>query len=148
MSLFTQAELARIVGVSGPQISDLVRRDVIDIKRGRQQSIIDYCAHLREKAAGRSGGGEHDLTEERARLAHHQANIAALDEQVKKKALIPFDVVVERWQEISANVRAKLISIPPQMAARCANSSKDEVERAAKDLIYQALNELARDVEY
>jgi tRNA1(Val) A37 N6-methylase TrmN6 len=97
-----------------------------------------------------SRGAAHVLfvEQDRAALDAIRANIAALDEQVKKKALIPFDVVVDRWQGISANVRAKLLSIPPQMAARCANSSKDEVERAAKDLIYQALNELARDVEY
>jgi len=148
MNRVTQADFGKAVGISGPMVSDLVKRGIIDLKRGMDQSILDYCANLREKAAGRSGNGEYDLTDERARLAHHQANIAALDEEVKKKTLIPYDVVVARWQEITATIRAKLLSLPPQMAATCAQSSKDEVEKESKRLVYQALNELVEDIDY
>jgi len=88
-------------------------------------------------------GGDYDLTIEKARLAHHQANLAALDEEVKKKNLIPAEVVLERWQTIAANVRARLLSMPSQLAANCANASRDEVQKKANELVRMALEELA-----
>ena len=148
MSKITQGTFGATVGISTPAVSDLAKRGIINLSRGLEQSVLDYCAHLREKAAGRSGGGEFDLTEERARLAHHQANIAALDEKVKEKTLIPADVVVDRWQQIAANVRARLLALPPQLGATCANLGTADVERKANDLIRQALEELAGEPEY
>ena len=144
----THAEFAIAVGVSRPDVSDLVKRKIIDLTKGMDQAIIDYCSHLREKAAGRSGGGKYDLTEERARLAHHQANIASLDEKVKEKTLIPADVVVSRWQDILTNVRAKMLSIPTQLAATCADSPRKTVEAKATQLVKTALDELSDSVEY
>lgn len=148
MTRATQGQLGAAVGISTPAVSDLVRRGVLDLSKGLEKSIIDYCAHLREKAAGRSGGGEYDLTEERARLAHHQANIAALDEKIKEKHLIPVDVVVARWQDILTNVRARLLSIPTQLAATCADEPRTVVEKKANELIKTALEELSTNVDY
>jgi len=85
---------------------------------------------------------------ERARLLHHQANIAALDEAVKQKKLIPADVVLDRWDQIGGNVRAKLLSLPTQLAATCAGLPRDEIEEKAADLIRQALDDLSTDPDY
>lgn len=148
MTRATQGQLGAAVGISTPAVSDLVRRGVLDLSKGLDKSILDYCAHLREKAAGRSGGGEYDLTEERARLAHHQANIAALDEKIKEKHLIPVDVVVARWQDILTNVRARLLSIPTQLAATCAEAPRIVVEKKANELVKTALEELSANVDY
>ena len=148
MSKVTQSVFANTIGVSVPAVSDMVKRGIVDLSKGLDRAIIDYCSHLREKAAGRSGGGEYDLTEERARLAHHQANIAALDEKVKDKTLIPADVVVSRWQDILTNVRAKMLSIPTQLAATCADSPRKTVETKATQLVKTALDELSESVEY
>lgn len=90
----------------------------------------------------------YETDKERARLLHHQANIAALDEKVKERQLIPADLVLTRWQDIAATVRAKLLSIPSQLAATCADSPREDVERKAAALVRQALEELATDVEY
>ena len=148
MSRLTQNAFGATVGISAPAVSDLVKRNILDLRRGVDQSILDYCAHIREKAAGRSGAGDFDLTEERARLAHHQANIAALDEKVKEKHLIPSEVVLSRWVDIAANVRARLLSIPPQLAATCVNLPREEIEKRAVDLIRTALEELANEPQY
>jgi phage terminase Nu1 subunit (DNA packaging protein) len=85
----------------------------------------------------------YDLEEERARLSHHQANLAALDEEVKKKNLIPADVVLERWQTVIANVRARLLSIPSQLAATCENAPRQQIEDKASDMVRLALEELS-----
>lgn len=148
MNKVTHAAFAIAVGVSRQDVSGIVKRGIVDLSKGMDKSIIDYCSHLREKAAGRSGGGEYDLTEERARLAHHQANIAALDEKVKEKTLIPADIVVTRWQDILTNVRAKVLSIPTQLAATCAESPRQVVEKKATQLVKTALDELSDSVEY
>lgn len=139
----THVEFSIAVGVSRPAVSDLVKRGIVDLTKGMDQAIIDYCSHLREKAADRRGGGEYGLTEERARLAHHQANIAALDEKVKEKNLIPSDIVATRWQNIVANVRAKFLSIPIQLAATCAESPRQLVEKRATQVVKTALDELS-----
>lgn len=88
-------------------------------------------------------GSVYDTDKERARLLHHQANIAALDEKVKERSLIPADVVLANWQDIAANVRARLLAIPTQLAATCANAPREEVEAKASTLVRQALEELA-----
>jgi len=90
----------------------------------------------------------YDLTAERARLAHHQANISALDEATKNRELLPFDVVVERWQMILMNVRQKCLAMPSSLAAVCANSSKAEVQTQAEKLIRAMLTDLAADTDY
>ncbi len=148
MPRLTLADFGRAVGLSRGHVSDLQKRNIVDLRKGMDQSIIDYCAHLREKAAGRSGGGDYDLTEERARLAFHQANIASLDEQVKAKKLIPFDVVVERWQHVLTNFRAKALSLPSSLAAVAAHAPKEDVHKAAEKLIKEMLEELAVDIDY
>ena len=148
MPRLTQSDFGETVGISGPAVSDLVKRNIIDLKKGKERSIVDYCAHLREKAAGRSGLGDFDLTEERARLSHHQANIAALDEAVKEKTLIPAEVVASEWQHIFGNIRARLLSVPTSLAASCAHATREQVQEKAQELIKQALEELVEVVEY
>lgn len=105
---------------------------------------VAYLRRLREKAAGRSSDGEFDLTTERARLAHHQANIAALDEDVKRKTLIPADLVKQKWQDMQASARAKLLSLPTKVAASCVGLPEIQIEATARGIVNEALDELAR----
>ena len=93
-------------------------------------------------------GGAYKTEVERARLLYHQANIAALDEQVKEKTLLPAEMVLARWQDIAANVRARLLSIPPQLATTCVNQPREEIEEKATALIRHVLEELASGTEY
>lgn len=86
----------------------------------------------------------YDLTAERARLAHHQANIAALDEDVKRKTLIPAEQVKSKWQDMQAAARARLLALPTRVAASCVGRDEIEIEREARDIVNQALEELAR----
>lgn len=108
--------------------------------------VTPYCAHLREQAAGRASSeeGEYDLVAERARLAHHQANIAALDEDVKRKTLIPAEQVKAKWQDMKASARARLLALPTRVAASCVGREEVEIERMAREIVNQALDEMAR----
>lgn len=107
--------------------------------------VRPYCAHMREIAAGRSSEKcEFDLTAERARLSHHQANIAALDEEVKKKTLIPAEHVKARWSDMLAAFRARMLALPSRMASSCVGMTEAQIEREVRDGISLALDELTR----
>lgn len=119
----------------------------IDPEPGSKRAMLYWTVDALPRLYDREGS-VYDTDKERARLLHHQANIAALDEKVKEKSLIPADVVLSRWQDIAANVRARLLSIPSQLAATCANQDRDKVEDKAASLIRQALEDLASEPEY
>lgn len=141
-----QARLAALIGISQQGVSDLVNRGVLPRGGSAGVWLLAYTARLREQAAGRIGGGEgvHDLTEERARLAHHQANLAAMDEEVKRKNLIPVEVVTAEWCNQAANIRAKLLNLPGRGAVAVAGmGTVQEIEKELRTLVYDALRELA-----
>jgi len=90
--------------------------------------------------------GAFDLEQERARLAHHQANNEALKEEVAKKNLIPAEEVLNNWINLVARFKAKMLAIPSKSAHRCAQSTDHhEIESVLKSAITEALNELGND---
>ena len=142
--------ISQLAELTGMDRRTVVRR-LVDLPKevnGRSHSYESKTALPILYGHGKKDDESYDLTEERARLAHHQANIAALDEQVKEKTLIPAEVVKDAWQSIFANVRARVLSIPTTLAASCANASRDDVENKASELVRQALEELVNDVDY
>ncbi len=57
------------------------------------------------------------------------------------------ELVIEGWQGLLANARAKLLALPPKVAAQVLGmESYVEVEHVIRDIIYEALDELAGDV--
>ena len=85
-----------------------------------------------------------DLGEERARLTHHQANIAELDESVKRGELIPAEVVERVWSDMIASFRAKILSIPTKAAHQFISlTSITEIQDALKEHHNEALLELS-----
>ena len=148
MARTKQLDFAAAVGLTVPTVSKLNKLGIVDMEKSLAENIIAYCSHLREKAAGRSGGGKYDLTEERARLAHHQANIAALDEKVKRGLLIPSEIVLDTWAAMLNNMRARLLATPTVLAATCVNANREQIEDRSSELIRQALEELKDDSSY
>lgn len=71
-STTTQAEFGAIVGIGQPAVSDLLSRGVIRPGNTAGQWLIDYCAHLREQAAGRGADGE---------LAHQRSEFARVSRE-------------------------------------------------------------------
>jgi len=90
-----------------------------------------------------SEGGELDPQKERARLTHHQANIAALEEKELEGELVRRSSVVAEVSDAIANCRAKLLSLPSKMASVVAGmSSVADIRGALQDNIHEALDEL------
>lgn len=87
---------------------------------------------------------DYDYDTEKARLTHHQANIASLEEEIKRKNLLPADVVQSHWESLAANTRGKLLNIPGRLAnSVMGTETVQEAERAAMELVREALEELS-----
>ena len=87
---------------------------------------------------------EYDLSKERARLAHHQANITQLESQVLKGELNPADEVLSQWEKMVSGFRAKMLAMPTKTSHLLVNVQEfDEVESILKSHIYEALKELS-----
>lgn len=141
----TLKEFGDMVGVSVRTATDLRARGIIPKEcEYLHEMVKPYVSHLRETAAGRAGDGEFDLTAERARLAHHQANIAALDEEVKRKTLIPAELVKSKWADLVSSFRAKMLSLPTKIAGACVGRDEVQIESESRQIVNQALEELSR----
>ena len=87
---------------------------------------------------------DYDYDTEKARLTHHQANIAELEEQVKRKNLLPADVVQTHWETMVANMRARLLNLPGRLAGSVMGvSTTQDAEREAMKIIREALEEIS-----
>ena len=88
-------------------------------------------------------GTAYDYEAERARLTHHQANNAALDEAKKRGELIPAEDVAREWTDMISRARAKLLGLPPRLAAHAMTcATVREAEEFARAEVYAALSEL------
>ena len=88
---------------------------------------------------------EADYNLARARRETALASLAELDLQVRRGELIPADAVQTHWEQMAANTRGKLLSIPGRLAASVMGcSTLQEAERAAMDLVREALTELSQ----
>lgn len=87
--------------------------------------------------------GKLDPNKERARLTHHQANIAALDEKEKSGELVRRSDVVAEVSEAVANCRAKLLTLPNKLATVVIGmQDTQEVRGALQAGVHEALDEL------
>jgi len=86
-----------------------------------------------------------DYDVEKARLTHHQANIAGLEEEIKRKNLIPADAVQTHWESMIGNMRGKLLNLPGRLASKVVGTDTlQDAEREAMLLIREALEEVAK----
>lgn len=142
--------------ISLSQISELVGSDRRTIKKrlGDYEPLIDGRAHLYESTEvlclnadptnDRPTEGEiFDLTDERARLAHHQANKTALEEDTLRGTLMPAELVRETWINLVVSFRAKMLGLPTKAAPLIIGVELvREVEGILSDIVYDALTEL------
>ena len=88
-------------------------------------------------------GAALDGQKERARLTHHQANIAELDEDTKRGDLVDREAVILEVSEAVANMRAKLLNLPHKVApVIVAVDDLHEVKAVIEAAVHEALTEL------
>ena len=136
----TQRALAVHLVLSVSRIRQLQYAGVIKKDASLDCARLAYIRWLRERISSKSNS---DINNERARLVHHQANLAALEEETRRSKLIPADEINSEWAEMTSIMRAKITTIPKQVAAvGCGITDYNEMEALVKDLVYEALDEL------
>jgi hypothetical protein len=82
----------------------------------------------------------------RAKKTIHEAKLAEYMEKSRAGELIEVDAVRDEWQQILANVRAKLLALPTKLAAQAMGASTlAEMEALLAQGVSEALQELAAD---
>jgi len=81
-------------------------------------------------------GDTFDLTDERARLAHHQANRAELEANLLAGSLIQIEAVADVVGEEYANARSRLLAIPSRAAPQVIGLSIVAVKALLDDMIF------------
>ena len=125
-----------VVRIQQLQCDGIIKKDAsLDCTR------LAYIRWLRERISSKSNS---DINNERTRLVYHQANLAALEEEARRSKLIPANEINSEWAEMTSIMRAKITSIPEQVAAvGCGITDYNEMESLVKDLVHAALDELA-----
>jgi len=86
-----------------------------------------------------------DLTSERARLAHFQANKAQMEAAQVAGSLIQIEAVADVVGQEYANVRSRLLAISTRAAPQVIGLSIAAVKAVLDDMIFEALDELTAD---
>ena len=138
----SQQAIADHLDLSAKRIQQLMQETVIPRGASLDVARVNYIRFLRSSAMKGTGSG--DVNEERARLIHHQANLASLEEDVKNGKLIPADEIEKEWGDMALAMRAKMIALPKKLAAvGCGIDNYVEMEALAKGFINEALDELS-----
>ena len=137
----TQLEFGKLVGISQPAVSDLLSRGVLTAGCDASSWLLDYCAHIREQAAGRAAEGGLDLAMERARLAREQADKIAMQNAVTRDELAPRALLVDVLARTAPKICGVLEAIVPALRRRSGYSADDLVFVAEQ--IAQARNAIA-----
>lgn len=144
----TQAQAAAILGVSTRRIRQRSQEDNPPPQDETGQYPCESFGKwlhqdFRRGLGIAEDGTVYDYDMERARLTHHQANSAALDEQTKQGKLIPADLVRITWSDLVASARAKLLALPSRLASACSGKDAEAIEGEARGIVTEALAELA-----
>ena len=137
----TQRVIAAHLDLSVVRIQQLQYDGVFEKDASLDFARLSYLRWLRERSSSKSNS---DINNERARLVHHQANLAALEEETRRSKLIPADEIDSEWAEMTSIMRAKFTTIPKQVAAvGCGITDYNEMESLVKKLVNDALDELS-----
>jgi phage terminase Nu1 subunit (DNA packaging protein) len=140
MSL-NRSETAQKLSVSLTTLDNWRRKGCPHTKTGKQ---VYFEIEVLNRWLDNRSSGELDYTQERAKLTRLQAEKVTLELEQQRGNLLPMELVIAAWQGHIANARAKLLALPPKAASQVLGmESYLEVEQAIRDIIYEALDELA-----
>ncbi|MGB4060879.1 MAG: terminase small subunit [Burkholderiaceae bacterium] len=121
----TQAQFGELVGIGQPAVSDLMARDVLAPGQTAGQWLRDYCAHLREMAAGRGMDGE--LAYQRAELARVSRERAEIKLKVERAEFAPVALIEQVLASMGRGVAGLLEPLPAHLHKLCPALTPDDV---------------------
>ena len=143
---FNRTQISDAFGVSLTTVDKWRKKGCpcVEVEKKFSFTVRDVSDWLRNRDL--ETDGDLDLSQERAKLTRLQAEKATLELEQQRGKLLPLEMVIVAWQGQVANARAKLLALPPKVASQVLGmESYVEVEHAIREIIYEALDDLASD---
>ncbi len=138
------SELSHLTGFDRRRIRAALC-DLPASKGAKGALLYESTEALPQLYLSRGGADSFDLTAERARLAHHQANKAALEAEQLAGSLIEIEAVASVVGEEYSNVRSRLLAISTRAAPQVIGLSIAAVKAVLDDMIFEAVEGLTAD---
>lgn len=131
-----QAELAELIGVSEARVSQLVSDGIVTRGETLALQLKQYCAWMREVAAGRQSEemGGLDLVQERAALAREQRLGIEIKNAVLRQEFAPINLLAEVLATASQSVVERFEQLPGLLKKSC-----PDLPDAAREQVMVAL---------
>ena len=142
----TQEQFAKVMGISQPDVSRLIRKGVLTRGKPIGVWLVEYGRHMREVAAGRKPEseeeGDFDLVRERARKAARESEKLEIETAKLRGELLPKQAITDALGKQYSAIRSRLLAIPVRIKAQRPELEVDAV-KALKALIDETLIELS-----
>jgi len=144
----TTAELAKVLGLSVPRISQLLNAGVL--RRNREnyfplcKSVYDVIGALKKTPGSDENKSSYDKA--RTRKMEAEADIKSMDVKKRKGELVEIDDVINIVKKEYTSIRQRLFAIPNKIALEILGcASPKESQAMLTEAINQALRELQLD---
>lgn len=101
----TQAAFGALIGVGQPAVSEMVTKQILKPGDTAHQWLLDYCAHMREQAAGRGADGE--LAFQRSELARVSRERAEIKLALERRQYAPVALI----EQVLATVGRGIVGV-------------------------------------
>ena len=139
--------IAKLLDLSERRVQQLSREGVIPkATRGQYDligSVRGYVRYLREQAA-KAQAGAPDYAAERARFIRARADLAEMEADEKRGAVIAAEDVEAAWIAVLALLRTRLLALPDRLAPQVQGAASPAAVRdLMRGAVREALEELA-----
>ena len=139
--------IAKLLDLSERRVQQLSRDGVIPkAERGQYDligSVRGYVRYLREQAV-RAQAGAPDYALERARFIKARADLAEMEAEQRRGALIAAEEIEAAWIAVLALLRTRLLALPDRLAPLAhEQTSLSAVRDLIRGAIREALDDLA-----
>lgn len=138
----TQEQFAKLVGITQPAVSQLIRKGVLTRGQSIGRWLQEYISNLREQAAAHKSDEGQDIIKERARLAARQSEKLEIETARLRGELIPRQAVADILGFHNSTIRSRLLAIPARLKSQHPELQTSAVV-ALKILIDETLTELS-----
>ena len=138
--------IAKLLDLSERRVQQLSREGVIPkAKRGQYDligAVRGYVRYLRDQAVQAQAGAP-DYATERARLLRAKADLAEMEREEKRRALIAADEVETAWIAVLALLKTRLLALPDRLAPQ---AFEKETIGDTRNLIRVAIREVLEEL--
>lgn len=122
----TQALFGEAIGIGQPAVSNLLSREVIRPGDTMGKWLIDYCAHLREQAAGRGADGE--LAYQRSEFARVSRERAEIKLALERKEYAAVALLEQVLATVGRTIAGVLEPLHVTLHKRCPALTPDDIK--------------------